>query len=643
MRRPAAVARAIKPAWHAPAAPFPQKPRTPALADRALPTEMVTLRLGDFLDHLPSELLETGSPDRSIPMPFELSSLSERIGRGDAMIRLTEVYRRMPDIFRSDAAINPDRTIPFPWKKVLAMIREAKAGAADGGISPTGVEALAQKFKARKQRQPVKTAPKPYAASEAAPDSAPEGAMSVAPATTTGLRLVAPPAVAPNSGTAGPAAPAAHAHELAQLRTERDAALARAAEFGAEYDAAIARTGELTAERDTAVARVAELTAGHDAAVARLAELAAERDAATVRFEKLAADSQTAVAQTDELTARHDAHAAREKELTAERDAATARVAEHAAEREAAAARSEKLAANSEAAITQTAELTARLDAALARTNELTAEHDAALARAAEPAAENDTAQARVTALTTERDAALARAEKLVADSEAALALGTELTAERDRVTAVLADLAADDDRASVQLAGLATERDTALSRIAELTAERDAAAARCADLLQKAAAPAPAAASEVSLVIEGYKNTIDALIRERDALRKNAGHSGANPAPKNDPTPARATTTHEPLRDAYAELFPARKWFRRAAAAAALAVLAGAILSQLPLGALSSSGADASAQTSPVAAPEIPSSVLSEVAQPEPELTLESNPPKETKPLPLTIGGQPD
>ena len=580
VRRPAAVARAIKPAWHAPAAPFPQKPRTPALADRALPTEMVTLRLGDFLDHLPSELLETGSPDRSIPMPFELSSLSERIGRGDAMIRLTEVYRRMPDIFRSDAAINPDRTIPFPWKKVLAMIREAKAGAADGGISPTGVEALAQKFKARKQRQPVKTAPKPYAASEAAPDSAPEGAMSVAPATATGLRLVAPPAVAPNSGTAGPAAPAANAHELAQLRTERDAALARAAEFGAEYDAAIARTGELTAERDTAVARVAELTAGHDAA-----ELATERDAAV----------------------------ARAAEVIAARDAGTARI--------------EKLVADSQAAVTRAAELTASHDAALARAAERTAERDAALACAAEPAAERDAALARVTALTAERDAAAARAEKLIADSETALALGTEATAERDTL--------------ATRLTALTDERDAALSRLAERTAERDALAARPVEILPAAETAAPAEAPQTteadsSLLLEGYKNTIEALQRERDALRQSHGLPVENSAAPKAPAAGQDAAAHEPLPDAYSELFPTSCWFRRAAAAALLALLGAGIVSQMPLG-----PATPAAPAVPAAAePEFSTPVLSEVTMPDSELKLETPSPKATMTLPGATDG---
>lgn len=588
VRRPAAVARAIKPAWHAPAAPFPQKPRTPALADRALPTEMVTLRLGDFLDHLPSELLETGSPDRSIPMPFELSSLSERIGRGDAMIRLTEVYRRMPDIFRSDAAINPDRTIPFPWKKVLAMIQEAKKGAADGGISPTGVEALAQKFKARKQRQPTKTAPKPYAANEttkeAAPDSAPEGAMSVAPATS-GLRIVAPTVKIDDAATA---------RVLTQLRAERDAALARAAEFGAEYDASIGRTGELTAERDTALARAAELTASHDAAVAqaaamtterdaataRIAELAAEHAAATARIEKLVADSESATAQASEKTACNATTAAREAELTAARAAATARAVE------------------------------------------LTAERDAALACAAEPAAERDAALARVTALTAERDAAAARAEKLIADSDTALALGTEAIAERDTL--------------ATRLTALTGERDAALSRLAEVTAERDALAARPVEILpavETAAptdAPHPAAAAP-DVVIEGYKNTIEALLRERDALRQSHGLPVENSAAPKASAAGHDAAAHEPLPDAYSELFPTRRWFRQAAAAAALALLGAAIVSQMPLG-----PATPAAPASPAPAEsEFSTPVQSEVTMPDSELQLESKPLKETLPLP--------
>ena len=656
VRLQTAVARAIKPAWHATAAPFPQRPRTPALADRALPTEIVTLRLGDFLDRLPPELLDTGTHDRGIPMPFDLTNLSERIGRGEAMIRVTEVYRRMPDVFRSDAAIHPDRMVPFPWKKVLEMMQGVKAGAGDGGISPAGVAALAQKFKARKLRQPGKMAPAPRtAAGGAGADSVPDGAMSVAPATS-GLRTAGPQRVAQTSGTAGGATDAATAHDLAQLRAERDAALARAAEFGAEYDASIGRTGELSDERDAAVARAAELTAGHDAAVARAAETAAERDAAITRL----------------------------VELTAVRDAAAARIEKLVADSQAAVTRAGDLASSHAAAVARAAGLTAERDAAAARVAALTAERDAALARAAEPSAERDAALARVTAVTAERDAAVARAEKLAADCEAALALGTELTAERDTLTARLTalagereatearvttstaerdaavaraeKLAAENDAAlacskesgterdgvSARVAALSAERDAALRRITELTAERDAAVACSAELLQAAesarpAAAEPAVATDSSLAIEGCKNTIDALIRERDALRKSHGQPAEDSAVAKAPESGQAAAANE---DAYAELFPARQWFQRAAAAAVLALLAVGVVSQMPLGAVWQTEAAPSGEILPPAEPDVFLPILSEVALPEQRLTLEAKPPKETMTLPGATAG---
>ena len=634
-----AVARAIKPAWHATAAPFPQKPRTPALAERALPTEIVTLRLGDFLDRIPPELLDTGTPDRSIPMPFDLSSLSERIGRGEAMIRVSEVYRRMPDVFRSDAAIHAERMIPFPWKRVLAMIEETKAGAADSGISPAGVEALAHKFKARKLRQPGKMAPVPHTAGEAGAESAPDGAMSVAP-TTAGLRIAAPSSVAQNNfNAAGGAADAATTQELAQLRAERDAALARAAEFGAEYDSALGRTGELSDERDTAVARVAELTAGHDAAVARAAEMAAERDAAiaraveliavrdasAARIEKLVADSQATVTRAADLTAGHDAGVARVNELTTERDAALARATEFSAERDAAVARVTAITAEREAAVARAEKLAADCEAALALGTELTAERDTLTARMTALTSEREAAEARATAITAERDAAVARAEKLAAENEAALVRSRDSSTDREGV----------DTRA----AALSAERDAALQRIDELTTERDAAAARTAELLKgtetaKPTDAAPSAATDTSLVIEGYKNTIDALLRERDELRKIHGRPAGNAASAISPADAKATEAGDPSRDVYAELFPASLWFPRAAAAAVLALLAAGVLSQMPLGAIWPTDAAASTEILPEAEPEVFLPVLSEVVLPEERVTLESKKPVETMTL---------
>ena len=563
VRMPTAVARAIKPAWHAPGASFPQKQRASALADRPAATEMVTLRLGDFLDRIPAELLDEGAHDRSIPMPFDLSALSERIGRGDATIRLTEVYRRTPDVFRPNAVIGQDRVIPFPWKKVLAMIEQAKAGVADVGITPSGVDALAQKFKARKHRQPSKAAP--GTAGSARSGEAPAPPLSV---------VRSQPSLAESGGTGGLIAnvtsASAAALEVARLKAELDVAVARAAEFGAEYESMIGRTGELTAERDAGLARVAELVAEREAVAARVAEPAPEREAAAARLGELTAERDAALARTAKLLADSDAATALTTSLTAEREAAKVQVAALTGERDAAAARA--------------AALVHEREAALARSTELTTEREAALAHVSEA--------------TAERDAAVARTAKFLADSEAAVALATELTTERDA--------------ANARLAAATAERDAAVARATELTAECAAAVARVAELLKLSETPAKAAAEspvkdDSSAVLEGCRDTIAVLTRERDALRLEQQQFTARLAeraaapmvavPENTKRPA---STNEPLPDAYSALFPQRLWMPRAAAALVLALLGIGVASQTDLGTVRDAGAETPAGASP-------------------------------------------
>ena len=608
-----AVARAVKPSWHAPGAVFPQKGKgTPVPAERALAAEMFTLRLGDFLDRIPPELLDAGTPDRTTPMPFDLAALSERIGRGETTIRLAEVYRRMPDIFRTDKAIDQDCTIPFPWKKVLAMIQEAKAGAAaESGVTRAGVDALALKFKARKLRQPVKTAPVPAVAGEAE-KAGPASRAETAPwEQQEPLRLAAT--------AAGELSPA-HAEALAQVTAERDVAVARMAEFDTEYESMIGRTGELTSERDAAVARVAELTAerdaalalakpsaeGSDAAAARVAELMAERDAAVARAEKLFADSEAAVALAAELTTERDAAKSAAAALATERDAAKAEAATISGERDAAVARGSALAAEREA-------LAAQLAA-------MTAEREAARARAAEPTDESKTAAARVAEITAERDAAVARTAKLFADSEASVALATELTDERNA--------------AQAQLAALHGQLDAATARAHELTAERDAAAARAAELLQKsevraqAPEPAPAAADEGAAIV-GFRNTIAALIHERDELRaENLQLAGPRTkrhqrlfSGKNAPVPPAPV---ELLPDVYSALFPRSVRMQRGAAIVVLGLLAlGIVCQTTPEAGI--------APSAPAVEPAAPA--LAQTDAEEPGLALEAAPSEDAAP----------
>lgn len=567
-----AVARAVKPSWHATGAAFPQKGKSAAVpAERALAVEMFTLRLGDFLDRIPPELLDAGTPDRTIPMPFDLAALSERIGRGETTIRLAEVYRRTPDIFRTDKAIDQDCTIPFPWKKVLAMLQEAKAGAAaESGVTRAGVDALALKFKARKLRQPVKTAPVPAVAGEVEKAGAETPPWEQQGSADAPLRLVAREPAA-----AGALSPA-DAEELAQVTAERDVAVARMAEFDAEYESMIGRTGELTSERDAVVARVAELTAERDAALAlakppaeaseaaaRVAELTAERDAAVARAEKFFADGEAAMALAAELTTERDAAKSAAAALATERDAAKAEAAAISGERDAAVARGSALAAERDAVAAQLAAISA--------------EREAALARAAEPTDESKTAAARVAEIIAARDAAVAQTAKLFADSEASVALATELTAERNA--------------AQAQLTALHGQVAAATARANELTAERDAATARAAELLQKSAAraqapePVPATVDEGATIV-GFRNTIAALVHERDELRaENLELAGKHTkrhlrflSGKNAPVPPAPV---EMLPDVYSALFPRSLGMQRGAAVVVLGLLALGILSQ--------------------------------------------------------------
>ena len=619
------VARTIKPAWHTPAAPFPQKQRATAQAERSATTEMITLRLGDFLDRIPPELLDAGTHDRLIPMPFDLAALSERIGRGDSTIRLTEVYRRMPDVFRTDAVIRQDRVIPFPWKRVLAMIQEAKAGAVDGGITRSGMEMLAQKFKARRLRQPSKAAPVPGPAGGAEARK-PAGASGTAD-TSASAASDAPASPAEATASAGLSAnittTSSVALEVAQLTVERDAALARAAEFGAEYESMIGRTGELTAERDAALARAAELTAERDAAAARVAEIAAEREAAVARLSEPAAGREADVARIAELTAQRDEALSRAAKFSADSDAAVALAAEVTAERDAAKTQIAELASARESADARVAALAGERDAAVARCAELTAERDAAGGRVAAITGERDAAAARIAEIIAERDSAAAGKTKLVADSDAAVALATELTTERDAATA--------------RIAALTVERDEAVARSAAVTAERDSAAARVAELLKisearpQAASESPVAADS-GAAIEGYRNTIDALMRERDALRAEQqqikARLGWRAFARSVAAGEKATppaTADEVLPDVYSALFPQRSWMPRAAGALLLGLLGIGVASQTNIGTTRPAGAETPAVPSSGPEADLAIPTLTPAAIPDGEFTLES------------------
>ena len=592
------MARAIQPAWHNATTPALQSKRPVAQPERKAPAEMLTLTLGDFLDRIPGKYLDGKEHDPSSPLPFDLAALSERLGRGDSTIPVSEIFRRIPDVFRADAVIAADLSIRFPWRKVLAMVTQAREGAAGSGLTANGAETLALKLKARKFRRPMKMAPvtflRPPSPAEVAkaaenfPDSAltmlPPSAHTQAPAAPAApVSRANPPAVQqPASDPMSESAAALqierlnaqHAQEISELAAEKDRALEEIPSLRLELANHLKQT---TAERRMAIEvskKLSLLQNEHEGSSAAIQILKDERDAA--------------VAHAAEIGAEHEAAIARTGRLAAERDAALARAAEIGAGRDPGAAAAPELLAERDAALTRSSELIAERDAALTRSSELTAERDAALTRSAELTAERDAALTRSAELTAERDAATARAEKLIADSDAAIALASELTAERDAAVGCMA--------------AVTSERDAALARVAEITAERDASVACAAELL-KSHKEAPALqnppdkaewesgiTARFETDIAGYRNRIQDLMHERDTLRQELGKPA--PKPSEEPSakseaPGEAASLNET--DAYSALFPQslrnqRQRFQRIAAAVIFALLGIGIVSQVSI-----------------------------------------------------------
>jgi len=125
----------------------------PTLLDpsAAMPSaDALVLELGDFLHRIPEHLLKPGTHDASIPMAFALGEVADRVARGETTVALTEIYRKVPQIFQSEVLPADNVEIRFPWQKVIKMIRESAAAAYGTGEV---TESLAHKLRARRGGQ----------------------------------------------------------------------------------------------------------------------------------------------------------------------------------------------------------------------------------------------------------------------------------------------------------------------------------------------------------------------------------------------------------------------------------------------------------------------------------------------------------
>ena len=125
----------------------------PARPAQRGPKHEMHLELSDFLPRIAPQLLHEGPHADSTKLTFEIAELAERIAGGQTGIRLTEIYRRVPEIFRDEIPPSDETEIRFPWQKMMRMLAGARAvpdASVSSGLTAAAAEALAETFRNRR-------------------------------------------------------------------------------------------------------------------------------------------------------------------------------------------------------------------------------------------------------------------------------------------------------------------------------------------------------------------------------------------------------------------------------------------------------------------------------------------------------------
>ena len=155
-----------------PPAPVPEKPAStgskPALRPAVYPqkraqreSEEVKLELGDFLHRIPPHLLVAGPHDLMAELRFEIQDLSDRINNGQTTISLSEIYKRLPDVFRGKILDSDNIEVRFPWQKLAKLVNLSGPGKSNALQPDAAAEALAEKLRAKRHTPPAAQEPKP--------------------------------------------------------------------------------------------------------------------------------------------------------------------------------------------------------------------------------------------------------------------------------------------------------------------------------------------------------------------------------------------------------------------------------------------------------------------------------------------------
>ncbi|MEI7776181.1 MAG: hypothetical protein WCK17_15560, partial [Verrucomicrobiota bacterium] len=101
----------------------------------------ITLELGDFLHRIPPGAIKGGPHDVHHALVFERADLEERLKDRDPTIPLSELYLRVPDIFRSSESAKSEVPVRMPYLKVTKMLAHKKVSGSSSSLTPAAAQA----------------------------------------------------------------------------------------------------------------------------------------------------------------------------------------------------------------------------------------------------------------------------------------------------------------------------------------------------------------------------------------------------------------------------------------------------------------------------------------------------------------------
>ena len=89
------------------------------------PDISVSLEIGDFIDRLPPNFVQSGSHDRHKKVEFPAAELYSDLSKGRASVPASVIYARCPEIFTRPVTQTEDVEVPLPLQKLVEQMGAA--------------------------------------------------------------------------------------------------------------------------------------------------------------------------------------------------------------------------------------------------------------------------------------------------------------------------------------------------------------------------------------------------------------------------------------------------------------------------------------------------------------------------------------